>query len=144
MLNQRADGTSPKFDPYSYFDKRGNLHTGTARSKRKREILIILNTITVVMVALAGLCGGFLIGFIGYPLIGTIFAAFVMLISYAQLSMFNYERIYGVWRGVCPCCGGSLNLGTQQKDGKAVSCPTCKERFVLKDESFRPAPWYAP
>src|SRR3954447_5661468 len=73
MPNQQTSGTSSKLDRYSYFDKRGSLHTGTARSKRNRKVLIVLNTIVFVMAALIGLCGGFLIGFIGYPIIGIIF-----------------------------------------------------------------------
>ena len=144
MPNQQTSGTSPRLDHYSYLNKHGNLHTDTARSKRNRKALIVLNTIVVTMAVLIGLCGGFLIGFIGYPIIGIIFSAFVILISYIQFSTFNHERIYGVWRGVCPYCGGPLNVSAQQKDGKAVLCPTCKERFVFKDEAFRSAPWYTP
>jgi hypothetical protein len=144
MTDRQSSGSSPRLDHYSYFDRHGNLHTGTARSKRCREVFVVLNTIVVIMAALVGLCGGFLIGFIGYPIIGVIFSAFVMLISYIQFSTFNYERVYGVWRGACPYCGGPLNLSTQQKGGKAVSCPTCKERFEFKGRSFIPAPWYTP
>src|ERR671917_595135 len=100
MPDRQASGTSPRFDPYSYFDKRGNLHSGTARAKRNRRILIVLNTFIVLMAALVGLGGGFLIGVVGYPIIGTLFAAFILLSSCAQFFAFDCGRVYGVWRGV--------------------------------------------
>jgi|SRR5215213_3935217 len=144
MPDRQAGVTSPKFDPYSYFDKRGNLHTGTARTKRNRRILIVLNTFIVLMAVLVGLGGGIFIGVVGYPIIGTLFAAFVLLGSYVQFFTFDYGRVYGVWSGVCPFCAARLTISAQQKDGKAVLCPTCKERFVFKDKSFKPVPWYTP
>ena len=144
MQDRQAGGISPSFDPYSYFDKLGNLHTGTARTKQSRRILIVLNTFIVLMAVLVGLGGGFLIGVLGYPIIGTLFAAFILLGSYVQFFAFDYGRVYGVWRGVCPYCAAPLNVSAHHKDGKAVSCPTCKERFGFKDESFRPMPWYTP
>jgi hypothetical protein len=33
-------------------------------------------------------------------------------------------------------------MSAQQNDRKAVSYPTCKEPVALKDESFKPVPWY--
>src|SRR4051812_47144601 len=86
MTDQQNSGSSPRLDHYSYFDGHGNLHTGTARSKRYRKILVVLNTIAVIMAVLVGLCGGFLIGFVGYQIIGVIFSSFVMLISYIQFA----------------------------------------------------------
>jgi hypothetical protein len=144
MPDRQAGGTSPKFDPYSYFDKRGNLHTGTARAKRNRRVLITLNTLIVLMAVLVGLGSGIFIGVFGYPIIGTLFAAFVLLGAYVQFFAFDYGRVYGVWRGVCPYCTAPLTISAQQKDGKAALCPTCKERFVFNDELFRPVPWYTP
>lgn len=144
MPDRQAGGTAPRFDPYSYFDKRGNLHVGTARAKRNRRILIVLNTFIVLMAALAGLGGGFFISVLGHPIIGTLFAAFILLSSCAQFFVFDYGRVYGVWRGICPYCAAPLSASAQQKDGKAIACPICQERFIFKDKSFRPAPWYTP
>src|SRR3954454_10937830 len=144
MPDRQADGTSPRFDRYSYFDKHGNLHTGSARAKQSRRILIVLNTFIVLMAVLVGLGDGFLIGILGYPIIGTLFAAFILLGSYIQFFAFDYGRVYGVWCGVCPYCAAPLNISAQQKYGKSVSCTTCNERFSFKEESFRPVPWYTP
>src|SRR6478672_11144519 len=110
MPDRRAGRTSPKFDPYSYLDKRGNLHTGTAWAKRNRRILIALNTFIVVTAALVGVGSGFLVGVLGHPIIGTLFAAFILLSAGGQFFVFDYRRVYGVWHGVCPYCAGPLNV----------------------------------
>ena len=124
MPDRQAGETSPRFDSYSYFDKHGNLHTGSARAKQSRRILIVLNTFIVLMAVLVGLGGGFLIGILGYPIVGTLFTAFILLGSYVQFFAFDYGRVYGVWRGVCPYCAAPLTISAQQNDGKAVSFPT--------------------
>ena len=135
--------TYPKLEHYSYFDKSKNLHAGNAWSKQIRIILIVFNIIFVAAAALTGLSGGFFIGTIGYPVAGIFFTTFMILAASVQFFAFDYRRVYGVWRGICPYCRGLLDISARQTAGKSVSCPMCKERVVFENQSFRPAPWYA-
>ena len=132
---------SPKFLPHAYLDRGGLLKTSSAVTHLLRCIFLPLNSFIVVMGGILGLVGGLSIGYLNPPL-GILFSLLMILGATAQRSAFDYKRVYGVWRGLCPRCKDPLNINTSADIAKTARCSCCGNLVMAKDGTFRTVPWY--
>lgn len=132
---------SPKFLPHAYIDRGGQLKIGSAATHLLRRIVLPLNSFIVVMGGVLGLVGGLSIGYLNPPL-GILFSLLVLFGASAQKSVFDYKRVYGVWRGLCPHCRDPLNINASAGIVKTARCSCCASLVMAKDGTFRTVPWY--
>jgi hypothetical protein len=132
----------PQFDPYSYFDRDGAIQISDAFSIRIRTILVCINILIVLAGVLIASIGLVVFKDGGYPIIGAAFFAVMIVGAWLQNRTFDYRRVYGVWRGLCPSCDEVLDINAKKDEEKIVFCPACNCRVMLKNRSFSAAPWY--
>ena len=139
----RLPENMPMFYPYSYTNREGKVEIGSAISKLARTILMFANTLIVSMGVLVGLALGMAIAYIGHPFFGGLFLALMVLGAWLQSTAFEYGRVYGLWRGLCPHCQGSLRIIARSSETKTVSCSICTHRVILENKAFKKVLWYA-
>ena len=133
--------TSPKFLPHAYLDRGGQLNISSAVTHLLRRIFLPLNSFIVVMGGILGLVGGLTIGYLNPPL-GILFSLLIFYGAFVQGSAFDYKRVYGIWRGLCPHCEDPLNINASAGIAKTARCSCCASLVVVKDGTFRTVPWY--
>ena len=136
------DDKPPIFEEYSYLDKLGRLKAGSRRSKSARAIYRSFNTFIVLMGGILAVVSGLAMGMSGYPIIGGFFFSLILTGAFVQRSTFDYDRVYGVWRGSCPHCDGPLNISAREDEAKKDTCLGCGNRVLLRNRSFEVVPWY--
>ena len=112
------DNKPPFFEEYSYLDKQGHLKAGSRRSKSARAIYRAFNSFIVLMGGILAVVSGLAMGMSGYPVLGCFFFSLILTGAFVQRSTFDYDRVYGVWRGCCPHCDGPLNISAREDETK--------------------------
>ena len=133
--------SSARFLPHSYLDDAGHLYNGNSVSHFMRTTLKYMNNLVRMLGVLFGTIGGVGLAYLGSPSLGISFFALMLYGSWVQRRAFDYQRLYGVWHGLCPSCKEPLNIGTKAAKAKTVTCPNCASCVTAKDGVFRIAPW---
>jgi hypothetical protein len=131
-----------KFYPNYFVDRAGHLHMGNPVWRFVRIPLGYLNNLTVGLGVLIGVAGGAGMAYLGRPIIGVFFLAFMLFGARTQRRAFDSGRVYGVWRGLCPNCKEPLNINTTTGKAKTIACSNCASYVTAKDGVFHIAPWY--
>jgi hypothetical protein len=134
--------SSARFFPHSYLDNGGQLHNSNAVSHLMRTPFKYLNNTVVMLGVLVAVIGGAGLSYFGTLTLGILFSALMLYGAWVQRRGFDYQRLYGVWHGLCPNCKEPLNIGMKAGRTKTVTCSSCASCVTAKDGVFRTVPWY--
>jgi hypothetical protein len=133
--------SSATFLRHTYLDDAGHLHNGNAVSHFMRTPLRYMNNIAVVLGVLIAVIGGAGLSYFGTLTLGVSFSALMFYGSWVQRRGFDYNRLYGVWHGLCPNCKQPLSVGMKAGRAKTVTCSSCASCVIAKDGMFRIVSW---